>query len=119
MDNDNVSQGGRADKVVTDEIGSQSLLPIRSDKATDARRKNDSKSGRRISQPSDPDVLLGRGRPFQSHPGNRLMLDLVDSFRENYLNPMTRRKEKQAIVLAIFEQIRAKGGRFLVSITFS
>jgi hypothetical protein len=37
-----------------------------------------------IFYPNDHDILLGRGRPFQSHPGNKRMKKMVDPYRSVY-----------------------------------
>ena len=65
----------------------------------------------KIENPSDADVLLGRGKPYQNHPGNRHMLGLVDKFRDQYQR--AERKEKHTIVEEVLSVIEAKGGRFL------
>ena len=68
-------------------------------------------SQEKIENPTDHDVLLGRGKPFQNHPGNRKMLGLVDQYRERYQR--AERKEKHDIVEEVMELISSNGGRFL------
>ena len=63
---------------------------------------------------SDTDVLLGRGVPIQTHPGNVRLGDLIDSYREEYDNPTLTRGRKTAIAWDIVRTIQDKmGGRFL------
>jgi hypothetical protein len=65
----------------------------------------------RIVQPADVDILLGRGKPFQNHPGNQRMLVLVDKYRDRYQR--AERKEKHDIVEEVMGIISGSGGRFL------
>ena len=70
-----------------------------------------SSSSTKTENPSDADVLLGRGKPYQNHPGNRYMLGLVDKFRDQYQR--AERKEKHTIIEEVLSLIEEKGGRFL------
>ena len=74
------------------------------------------KAGVRVSCPSPADILLGRGKPFQSHPGNQRMLQIVDAYRQRYLR--AERKEKHSIVEEVISAIRATGGRFLSRVEY-
>jgi len=65
----------------------------------------------RIVLPADVDILLGRGKPFQNHPGNQRMLSLVDKYKERY--QAAERKEKHDIVEEVMGIISGSGGRFL------
>ena len=65
----------------------------------------------KIENPTDSDVLLGRGKPFQNHPGNRMMLSLVDKHRDRYQR--AERKEKHDIVEEVMAVIKKADGRFL------
>jgi hypothetical protein len=65
----------------------------------------------KIQAPRKADVLLGRGRPFQGHPGNQSMLRLVDDYKHRYF--LTDRKGKSAIVEGVMKFVRERGGRFL------
>ena len=65
----------------------------------------------RIVLPADVDILLGRGKPFQNHPGNQRMLSLVDKYKERYQS--AERKEKHDIVEEVMGIISGSGGRFL------
>jgi len=65
----------------------------------------------RVVLPADVDILLGRGKPFQNHPGNQRMLTLVDKYRDRYQT--AERKEKHDIVEEVMGIISGSGGRFL------
>ncbi|KAL3935758.1 MAG: hypothetical protein SGBAC_008788 [Bacillariaceae sp.] len=65
----------------------------------------------RIRKPSNDDILLGRGKPFQNHPGNQRMLKIVDEHKERYLSE--KRDKKRAIVEEVLDIIQKNGARFL------
>lgn len=65
----------------------------------------------KVVRPTDPDVILGRGKPFQNHPGNQRMLTIVDKYRERYQT--AERKEKHDIVEEVMGIITGNGGKFL------
>ena len=57
------------------------------------------------------DVLFGRGKPFQIHPGNVRLHQLVDERKHVYT--MSRRDDKTMIATSIVNLIKREGGRFL------
>ena len=57
------------------------------------------------------DVLFGRGKPFQVHPGNVRLHQLVDERKHVYT--MSRRDDKTMIATSIVDLIKREGGRFL------
>ena len=57
------------------------------------------------------DVLFGRGKPFQIHPGNVRLHQLVDERKHVYT--MSRRDDKTLIATSIVDLIKREGGRFL------
>ena len=63
--------------------------------------------------PTPQDILLGKGRPYQEHPGNIAMNDIIDKYRDEYTSCKTR-TEKTAMSQSILETIRKQGGRFLI-----
>eukprot|EP00934_Nitzschia_sp_Nitz4_P001633 Nitzschia sp. Nitz4//scaffold267_size26297//16293//17471//NITZ4_008270-RA/size26297-processed-gene-0.30-mRNA-1//-1//CDS//3329544908//1633//frame0 len=66
----------------------------------------------RTQQPSDDDILLGRGKPYQNHPGNRRMLKIIDKFRRQYTT--ARREARRAIAQHVVDVIEEDGkARFL------
>ena len=64
-----------------------------------------------IEQPLSMDVLLGRGRPYQTFPGNVTLAMLVDAERNLYKK--ADRFEKTARTRDIVRMIKATKGRFL------
>ena len=64
------------------------------------------------NEPAAADILLGRGKPFQSHPGNLIMLDIVDEKRAKY--NLGDRKEKHRIIEHVLAEIRSRSGRFIM-----
>lgn len=64
-----------------------------------------------VNNPAAHDVLLGRGKPFQTHYGNQSMLNIVDNYRERYHK--SERAFKHDIIEEVLDIIKARGGRFL------
>jgi hypothetical protein len=64
-----------------------------------------------VDAPSSDDILLGRGRPFQSHPGNQRMLRLVNERKEEY--QQLPRDKKRPLVEELLMTLCDGGGRFL------
>lgn len=70
--------------------------------------------GNQVTMPEDLDVVFGRGKPFQLHPGNQRLHMIVDRHRDRY--QAARRYDKFAIAEEIVETIKSGGktrGRFL------
>ena len=67
-----------------------------------------------LIKPSPNDCLFGRGRPYQRHPGNIRMLQLVERNKACYQRKETTREEKKHIVKHIIHEMQVTyGGRFL------
>lgn len=64
-----------------------------------------------IECPSQYDILLGRGKPYQDFPGNVRLHQLVELQRAAY--DKMNKAGKTAAVLAIVHDIQELGGRFL------
>lgn len=64
------------------------------------------------------DVLSGRGGRINAHPGNIQYRKLVERHKPIYLNPHTKKSEKQVIAANIVKEIRSMNppGRFLKEI---
>lgn len=61
---------------------------------------------------TDNDVLLGRGKPYQVHPGNLKLAKLIEERHEQFNNAS--KAEKTVITWQIVTEVREKhGGRFL------
>ena len=61
--------------------------------------------------PFSQDVLLGKGTPFQNHPGNKRLRQLIADHIKHY--DKSQRGEKKDIALEIIGDIRQSGGLFL------
>eukprot|EP00934_Nitzschia_sp_Nitz4_P004714 Nitzschia sp. Nitz4//scaffold148_size54725//36020//37576//NITZ4_006662-RA/size54725-processed-gene-0.24-mRNA-1//-1//CDS//3329536760//4704//frame0 len=64
-----------------------------------------------IELPHKNDVLSGKGRPIQRHPGNIRFRALVDHYMAEYCNAEKGRKGR--VGLKVFAAIQASHGRFL------
>jgi hypothetical protein len=64
-----------------------------------------------VDLPGRDDVLLGRGRTFQDHPGSVKLRDIVNFFLEEY-KPASK-PDKKAIAWKVVEAIKGRGCRFL------
>ncbi|KAG7350478.1 hypothetical protein IV203_009838 [Nitzschia inconspicua] len=62
-----------------------------------------------VETPTDQDVLFGRGRPYQSHPGNVNLHRLVALHKDRY--ERSRRFDKLAIADQIVYEIKFGGGK--------
>ena len=62
--------------------------------------------------PGPRDVLMGRDKIAQCHPGNYLYLRVIDDFQERYNNAPSK-KEKGMMAVEIMNMIKESGGRFL------
>eukprot|EP00980_Cylindrotheca_fusiformis_P000065 scaffold19_cov114-Cylindrotheca_fusiformis.AAC.12 len=63
------------------------------------------------------DILLGRGRGFQDHIGNKRMRAIVDKYKEKYHS--VKRSKKRGIVEEVYREIIEGGARFLIKPTGS
>ena len=64
-----------------------------------------------IDLPTRADVLLGRGRPFINHPGNKRLHQIIHNRYEEYDGSSFQRKTK--ISKEILEVVQKYGGKFL------
>jgi Arc/MetJ-type ribon-helix-helix transcriptional regulator len=72
--------------------------------------------GQLIERPHSNDVLLGRGRPLQRHPGNVRFHQTVNRYREMYVN--AKKHEKVNVTRCVVNEVSmpssaAPGARFL------
>eukprot|EP00980_Cylindrotheca_fusiformis_P000063 scaffold19_cov114-Cylindrotheca_fusiformis.AAC.10 len=63
------------------------------------------------------DILLGRGRGFQDHDGNKRMRTIVDKYKEQYYS--VKRSKKRGLVEEVYREIIEGGARFLIKPTAS
>jgi hypothetical protein len=75
--------------------------------------KSSNTSEEKIRRPAQFDVLFGRGKPYQGHPGNIRLHKIVDVYRVRYMR--ARRFDKFALAEDIVRNIQAppEAGRFL------
>jgi len=66
-----------------------------------------------IRQPTNVDVLRGRGGGTNHHPGNKKFRDEARTFRSRYKDKATTRREKYELSLTLVKRARDYGGRFL------
>jgi hypothetical protein len=65
----------------------------------------------RIIIPGTYDVLLGRGKPLQKHPGNLCYHHTIETYQGRYEN--AQKLEKTQISKFIVQKMKEDGGRFL------
>jgi hypothetical protein len=65
-----------------------------------------------IDLPTRQDVLLGKGKPVQTHMGNIKLRGLVDVHMDEY--KATENGLKGIVILHILETVKASSGRFLI-----
>lgn len=63
--------------------------------------------------PTRIDVINGKGKAIQDHPGNIRFRNIVNMHRKKYQAATTRKAEKSRIASEIVLMIRSEGGRFL------
>jgi hypothetical protein len=73
-------------------------------------KTNNAKDGT-VDLPSRSDVLLGRGKPFNSYPGNRHLHEIVANFYARYNTLL--RAEKTSLGEEIVDVVHGYGGHFL------
>ncbi|CAJ1950680.1 unnamed protein product [Cylindrotheca closterium] len=65
----------------------------------------------RVYQVKEIDIVLGRGRGFQNHSGNRRMRLIIENFKNRYHS--MNRIEKRKMVKEVYDKISEGGARFL------
>eukprot|EP00980_Cylindrotheca_fusiformis_P011649 scaffold2751_cov131-Cylindrotheca_fusiformis.AAC.16 len=65
----------------------------------------------RVLKISKRDILFGRGKGFQNHPGNQRMRKVIEKYKTQY--HALRRSDKQKLIDAVFEELIEGGARFL------
>jgi hypothetical protein len=78
-------------------------------KKLEAQRKVDAPNW--IEFPLSTDIVLGRGRPYQEHPGNRRLLNTVENYSGSYGE--SGRQEKVNITRSIVQLFKNANSRFL------
>lgn len=65
-----------------------------------------------VEIPSNDDVLLGRGKPITTRPGNLKLQNTVDQFVTQYHSSSTK-DQKTALAKAVLDHLTSTGSRFL------
>jgi hypothetical protein len=65
----------------------------------------------KVNQPGEFDILCGRGRAFQEHPGNRVLRHMVELHMERFKR--AKRNYKSPITSEIVAAFNANGNHFL------
>lgn len=72
---------------------------------------NDSNSDGRVIEPNEIDILFGRGKGVQNHPGNKRMRAIVSKSKKIYQS--LGRGKKQEVVKNVYDELVEGGARFL------
>ena len=75
------------------------------------RRRKSTESNRDYVEPTNEDVLMGRGGRSNNHPGNKKYLHAKDSMQERYMKAS--KEEKTGISQELVDLVHGWGGRFL------
>lgn len=67
-----------------------------------------------VLNPHSKDILFGRGRKYQNHPGNQRMRELMAEYKSKYQS--LRRFRKHDLVKELYEKLTEDGVRFLKKI---
>jgi hypothetical protein len=65
----------------------------------------------RIDLPSLRDVLIGKGKPFQRHPGNVHLRTVIGQYLEKYVD--AKKRDKPAMFWEVVDIVKKSSGRFL------
>jgi hypothetical protein len=65
----------------------------------------------RVHKLQKSDIVFGRGRGFQNHPGNQRMRDVIEKYKTQYHS--LKRGGKHDLVDTVYKEITDGGGRFL------
>lgn len=65
----------------------------------------------RVGKLNKTDILFGRGKGFQNHPGNQRMRDVIEKYKIQYHS--LKRSEKQKLIEAVYRELTEAGARFL------
>ena len=69
----------------------------------------------RVDKLHKTDILFGRGKGFQNHPGNQRMREIIDKYKRQYHS--LKRSEKRKMVENVYKEITANGARFLKKVS--
>lgn len=64
-----------------------------------------------VMLPGSFDILIGKGKPFQDHPGNTELREWIRKHQSSY--EVAQKYEKKSLVLQVIGMVKGRGGRFL------
>lgn len=65
----------------------------------------------RVTDLKKDDIVFGRGRGFQNHPGNLRMRSVIDKYKRHYHS--LKRSDKRILVENVYKELVKDGARFL------
>jgi len=68
----------------------------------------------RVAALCKDDIILGRGKNMQDHPGNRRMRRTINKYKHRYQS--IQRSEKRELVESVYKEIIREGARFLTKV---
>ena len=84
------------------------------EKVNDTDGKQATRKRKYVTEPSEHDVLLGRGSRINFHPGNVFFRNVIKgSLGREYHRTDTTREEKTSISVQLVHEVQNRGGKFL------
>jgi hypothetical protein len=65
----------------------------------------------RVFKVHNQDIVFGRGKGFQNHPGNQRMREIIHKYKAGYRS--LKRTKKRELVQSIYDELTEGGARFL------
>ena len=65
-----------------------------------------------VGEPNQTDILCSRDKRSQEQPGNRMYRSIIEAFRVNYANALTK-FDKTSVTRDVYDAVRRTGSRFL------
>jgi len=106
-----IQQNAQSNAVTTTTSDAKNTKPSNGSKANGKSKPKLIKTSDLVREVNPTDVLFGRGRPIQSHPGNIKFLSILDEHRFAY--DSARNDEKKAISAEVVRIVKTSNGRFL------
>lgn len=68
----------------------------------------------RVDNVRQHDIIFGRGKGYQNHPGNQRMREIIDKYKIQYHS--MRKLEKRRLVERVYKEITEDGAKFLKNV---
>ncbi|CAJ1959509.1 unnamed protein product [Cylindrotheca closterium] len=75
------------------------------------QERQELRTTRTVMIPCSFDILVGKGKPFQEHPGNMELREWIRKHQTSY--EVAQKYEKKNLVLQVIGMVKGRGGRFL------